>query len=183
MWKVCLLKKSYYIFSVTRYFIFLSMHNCILFSRKCSVLKQIRYQVYFYTICLIFFWSCWFVSLTPKWRNYFLLSELKCIHLTRLQTFNNFTITILQCNFTSAIFEVKIYKCKFTSAKLDKCNFITTNLQVQFYKLCSLNHRANACSRFKYLSVLWRALTKEMTYTETLDTNIKLSHNNIWPFL
>jgi hypothetical protein len=78
---------------ISRYFIFLSMHNCILFSRKCSVLKQIRYQVYFYTICLIFFWSCWFVSLTPKWRNYFLLSEL-----------------ILQLQFYSAILQVQFLK-------------------------------------------------------------------------
>jgi hypothetical protein len=56
---------------------------------------------------------------------------------------------------------VQIYKCKFASANLQvqftsanlqvqfyKDNFITANLQAQFYKLCSLNHRANACSCF-----------------------------------
>jgi uncharacterized protein YjbI with pentapeptide repeats len=46
-----------------------------------------------------------------------------------------FTITSLQCNTSSAIFEVQIYKCKFTSANLQvqiyKCKFTSANLQVQ----------------------------------------------------
>jgi hypothetical protein len=58
------------------------------------------------------------------------------VRKARLQTFDNFAITILLLQFYNYNFTVQIYKG----------NFITANLQVQFYKLGSLNHRANACS-------------------------------------
>jgi hypothetical protein len=44
----------------------------------------------------------------------------KCIHLTRLQTLNNFTIEILQLQF---------YNCNFTITNL-QCNITSANLQV-----------------------------------------------------